>query len=141
MGGTSGVLVRWSLSEPELGIASDPFPVRVCLRQLYPLSPFLFIIFEKRISRRNQVAEGVRFSNLRIPSLLFADDVVLLASSNSDLLLSLGRFAAKCKAARMRISTSNSEAMVLSWKRLDCHSRQGKICCSKWRSLSFSGSC
>ncbi|KAI3353859.1 hypothetical protein L3Q82_004862 [Scortum barcoo] len=69
------------------------------------------------------VGEGVRFGGLRIPSLLFADDVVLLASSSSDLQLSLGRtirFAAECEAAGMRISTSKSEAMVLSWKRVDC---------------------
>ncbi|MDG2633017.1 hypothetical protein P7M35_24665, partial [Vibrio parahaemolyticus] len=56
----------------------------------------------------------------RISSLLFADDVVLLAPSNSDLQLSLGRFAAECEAAVMRISTSKSEAMVLSRKRVDC---------------------
>ncbi|XP_049451749.1 acetylserotonin O-methyltransferase 2 isoform X2 [Epinephelus fuscoguttatus] len=73
-----------------------------------------------RISRHSPVVEGVRFGDGRISSLLFADDVVLLAPSNSDLQLSLGRFAAECEAARMRISTSKSEAMVLSRKRVDC---------------------
>ena len=52
--------------------------------------------------------------------LLFADDMVLLASSNSDLQLSLGRFAAECEAVGMRISTSESEAVVLGRKRVDC---------------------
>ena len=66
------------------------------------------------------MVEGVRFGDLRILSLLFADDVVLLASSNSDLQLSLGQFAAECEAAGMKISTSKSEAMVLSRKRVDC---------------------
>ena len=60
-----------------------------------------------RISRRSQGVEGVRFGDLRIGSLLFADDVVLLASSGRDLQLSLERFAAECEAAGMRISTSN----------------------------------
>ncbi|KAI3365753.1 hypothetical protein L3Q82_000763 [Scortum barcoo] len=46
-----------------------------------PLSPVLFIIFMDRISRRSQGPEGVQFGNHRISSLLFADDVVLLASS------------------------------------------------------------
>ena len=64
--------------------------------------------------------EGVRFGGLRIPSLLCADGVVLLASSNTDLQLSLGRFAAECEVAGMKISTSKSEAMVLDWKRVDC---------------------
>ena len=59
------------------------------------------------------------FRCLRFPSQLFTDDIVLLASPNSDLQLSLGRFAAERQAAVMRISTSKTEAMVLSWKRLD----------------------
>ncbi|KAI3356517.1 hypothetical protein L3Q82_017719 [Scortum barcoo] len=53
-----------------------------------------------------------RFGNHRISSLLFADDVVLLASSSQDLQHVLERFAAECEAAGMRISTSKSEAMV-----------------------------
>ncbi|KAK0156391.1 putative uncharacterized transposon-derived protein F52C9.6 [Merluccius polli] len=61
----------------------------------------------------------------RIGSLLFADDVVLLASSDRDLQLSLDRFAAECKAAGMRISTSKSESMVLNRKRVECTLRVG----------------
>ncbi|TWW81798.1 hypothetical protein D4764_01G0016130 [Takifugu flavidus] len=64
--------------------------------------------------------EGIRFGDLRIGSLLFADDVVLLASSARDLQLSLDRFAAACEAAGMRISTSKSEAMVLDRKKVEC---------------------
>ena len=48
-----------------------------------------------RIFRRCQGVEGVRFGDLRLGSLLFADDVVLLASSGRDLQLSLERFAAQ----------------------------------------------
>ena len=72
------------------------------------MSPILFIIFMDRIFRCSQGVEGVRFGDLRIGSLLFADDVVLLASSGRDLQLSLERFAAECEAAGMRISTSKS---------------------------------
>ncbi|MDF4304923.1 reverse transcriptase domain-containing protein, partial [Vibrio parahaemolyticus] len=43
-----------------------------------------------------------------------------LVPSSSDLQLSLRRFIAECEAAGMRISTSKSEAMVLSRKRVDC---------------------
>ncbi|KAI3377038.1 hypothetical protein L3Q82_000257 [Scortum barcoo] len=60
----------------------------------------------RQISRRSQGPEGVRFGNHRISSLLFADDVVLLASSGQDLQHVLERFAAECEAAGMRISTS-----------------------------------
>uniref|UniRef100_A0A8C9VLN8 Reverse transcriptase domain-containing protein n=1 Tax=Scleropages formosus TaxID=113540 RepID=A0A8C9VLN8_SCLFO len=102
------------------GSKSDLFPVHVGLRQGCPLSPILFIIFMDRISRRSQGTEGVCFGGREISSLLFADDVVLLASSSQDLQRALGRFAAECEAAGMRISTSKSEAMVLSRKKVDC---------------------
>lgn len=78
------------------GSKSNSFPVRVGLRQGCPLSPILFITFMDRISRRSLGVEGVRFGDLRIKSLLFADDVVLLASSGRDLQLSLDRFTAEC---------------------------------------------
>ncbi|KAI3377937.1 hypothetical protein L3Q82_009067 [Scortum barcoo] len=74
----------------------------------------------RQISRRSQGPEGVRFGNHRISSLLFADDVVLMASSGQDLQHVLERFAAECEAAGMRISTSKSEAMVLDRKRVAC---------------------
>uniref|UniRef100_A0A8C6S4J5 Reverse transcriptase domain-containing protein n=1 Tax=Neogobius melanostomus TaxID=47308 RepID=A0A8C6S4J5_9GOBI len=93
------------------GSKSDLFPVHVGLRQGWPLSPVLFITFMDRISRRSQGPEGVRFGNLRISSAV-NNDVVLLASSNQDLQCALGRFAAECEAAGMRISTSKSEAML-----------------------------
>uniref|UniRef100_A0A674PNH7 Reverse transcriptase domain-containing protein n=1 Tax=Takifugu rubripes TaxID=31033 RepID=A0A674PNH7_TAKRU len=102
------------------GSKSNSFPVRVGLRQDCPLSPILFIIFMDRISRCSHGVEGIRFGDLRIASLLFADDVVLLASSARDLQLSLDRFAATCEAAGMRISTSKSEAMVLDRKKVEC---------------------
>ena len=65
------------------------FPVRVGLRQSCPLSPILFITFMDRIYRRSQGVEGVPFGDLRFGSLLFADDVVLLASSPRDFQVSL----------------------------------------------------
>ncbi|KAI3366320.1 hypothetical protein L3Q82_000443 [Scortum barcoo] len=108
------------------GSKSDLFPVHVGLRQGCPLSPVLFIIFMDRISRR--IARGrreFRFGNHRISSLLFADDVVLMASSGQDLQHVLERFAAECEAAGMRISTSKSEAMVLDRKRVACPLRVG----------------
>ena len=73
-----------------------------------------------RISRRSHGVEGVRFREFWIRSLLFADDVVLLAPSACDLQLSLDRFAAKCKVAGIKISTSKFEATVLNQRKVDC---------------------
>ncbi|KAK3539668.1 hypothetical protein QTP70_011124 [Hemibagrus guttatus] len=98
---------------------SDLFPVHVGLQQGCPLSPVLFIVFMDRISRRGR-EEGVWFGDHRISLLIFADDVVLLASSGLDLQHALGRFAAECEAAGMRVSTSKSEAMVLDRKKVVC---------------------
>ncbi|KAK3547628.1 hypothetical protein QTP86_026269 [Hemibagrus guttatus] len=114
-------LYNWSRSLVRFASCnSDLFPVHVGLRQGCPLSPVLFIVFMDRISRRSQWLEGVRFEDHRISSLIFADDVVLLASSSLDLQHALGRFAAKCEAAGMRVSTSKSEAMVLDRKKVAC---------------------
>ena len=65
--------------------------------------------FMDRISGRSQAVEGVKFGGLWIPSLLFADYVVLLASSNSDLQPSLGRFAAEREMMGMTFSNSKSD--------------------------------
>ncbi|XP_056625668.1 uncharacterized protein LOC130437983 [Triplophysa dalaica] len=53
------------------------------------------------------------------------DDVVVPAPSDQDLQHALGRFAAECEAAGMRISTSKSEAMVLCRKRVACSLQVG----------------
>lgn len=53
--------------------------------------------FLDRISRSIQVEEGVGFSGLRISFLLFADDVVLWASSSQDFLLALRVLQASVK--------------------------------------------
>ncbi len=118
---------------------SDLFPVHVGLRQGCPLSPVLFIIFMDRISRRSQVPEDVRFGEHTISSLLFADDVVSLAPSDQDLQHALGRIAAEFDAAGMRISTSKSEAMVLSRKKVACPLQVGGVSLSQVEEFKYLG--
>ncbi|TWW77345.1 hypothetical protein D4764_12G0007350 [Takifugu flavidus] len=127
--GVEGPLIRaiqslyqrsWSLVRIA-GCKSDLFPVRVGLRQGCPFSLVLFITFMDRISRRSRGVEGVEFGGWKISSLLFADDVVLLAPSNRDVQQMLGRFA-----TGMRISTSKSESMVLARKKVECLLRVGE---------------
>ncbi|KAK3565056.1 hypothetical protein QTP86_032481, partial [Hemibagrus guttatus] len=122
------------LFEPQIQEEQCGFrPSRGTLDQLYTLQRVLegswefdqpvhmcFVAFCGRISRRSQGLEGVRFGDHRISSLIFADDVVLLAPSSLDLQHALGRFAAECEAAGMRVSTSKSEAMVLDRKKVAC---------------------
>lgn len=47
--------------------------------------------------------ERVRFRGLRILSLLFADDTVLLSLSITDLQLSLGQFELESEAAEIKV--------------------------------------
>lgn len=94
------------------------------------VKPIRFITFMDKVSRRSHGIEGVQSGDLRIKFLLFADYVILLASSVCDLHVSLDR---ECGAARMRITASKSEAMILSQKKT--------ARTSKWRSSSTLRSC
>ena len=73
-----------------------------------------------RISRHSHGPEGVWFGSHWISSLLFADDVVLLAPSSQDIQHVFGRFAVECEGDGMRISNSKSDAMVLDQKEVVC---------------------
>ena len=105
--------------EPSTSHRRTVLPYTGCLPKPLPSS-------SDRISWHSQTAEHFQFGGLRFSSLLFADDVVLLAPSGEDLQLSLERFTAECEAAGMRISISKSKTMVLSWKKVACP-LQGEI--------------
>uniref|UniRef100_A0A671UC54 ribonuclease H n=1 Tax=Sparus aurata TaxID=8175 RepID=A0A671UC54_SPAAU len=122
-----------------LGSKSDLFQVGVGLHQGCALSPILFVIYMDRISRRSRGMEGLQVGDLKIASLLFADDVVLMASSAVDLQCSLDQFAAECEAAGMRISTSKSEAMVLSRKPVDCLLQVGNVSLPQVKEFKYLG--
>ncbi|XP_035857605.1 uncharacterized protein LOC118495173 [Sander lucioperca] len=53
-------------------------------------------------------------------TLLFADYVVLVTSSDCDLLHALRWFVVECGEVRVRVSTSESEAVVFCQKMVDC---------------------
>ena len=77
--GASGLVLISERCIRIIGTKSDLFSVGVGLCQGCPLSPILFVIFMDRISRCSRQEERVQFGDLRIASLLFAGDVVLLA--------------------------------------------------------------
>ena len=102
------------------GVKSTSFTVGIGLRQGCVLSPLLFIIFMDRIVKRSRGSECVKIGNVEVARLLFADDLVMLASSQNDLQCALERFAAECDAAGMKVSTSKTEVMTLSRQPVDC---------------------
>ena len=70
------------------GSKSDPFPVRVGLRQGGTLSPVLFVIFMDRFSRCSNAGDGVGYGEFWILSILYTDymDQTLTSSSHWDVM-------------------------------------------------------
>ena len=102
------------------GVKSRSFTVGTGLRQGCVLSPLLFIIFMDRIVKRSRGAECVKIGDVKVARLLFADDLVILASSQADIQSALDRFAAECEASSMKISVAKSEVMVVARSPTDC---------------------
>ncbi|KAK3513794.1 hypothetical protein QTP70_028888 [Hemibagrus guttatus] len=66
-------------------------------------------------------------------------DVVLLVPSSLDLQHALGRFAAECEAAGMRVSISKSEGMVLDRKKVACSLQVGGELLSQVEEFKYLG--
>jgi len=66
------------------------------------------------IGKHSQSNECATIGNCKINRLLFADDVVLLSSTESGLQRALNDFAAACDNAGMKISTTKTEVLHLS---------------------------
>ena len=90
------------------------FRVSVGLRQGCSLSPILFLIYMDRIVKQSESCGGVKIGECTVQRLLFADDLVLLDSSQNGLQQAVDRFSDACSVAGMKISTTKTETMRLS---------------------------
>jgi len=88
------------------------------------LAPLLFLAYINWIDSQSRVDEGVSVGSCRINRLLFADNLVLLASSEHGLDYALDRFSATCDQAGMNISTEKTEVLCLSRKSVYATSKQ-----------------
>ena len=88
--------------------------VGVRLGQGCVLSPLLFIVYMNWIDKCSQADECATIGNCKISRLLFADDLVLLSSTESGLQCALNSFADACNTAEMKISTAKTEVLHLS---------------------------
>ena len=98
----------------ENGKQSKPFLVGVGFRQECVLSPFLFIVYMNWIDKCSQVDECATIGNCKISRPLFADDLVLLVSTEPGLQRALNRFVDACDTAGMKISTAKTAIFHLS---------------------------
>ena len=93
---------------------SKSFNAGVGFRQGCVLSPILFIIYMNWMNKLSQSDECVTIGRCKISRLLFADNLVLLVSSESGPQHALNGFAAVCDIAGMKTSTSKTEVLHLS---------------------------
>ena len=78
------------------------------------LSLFLFIVYVNWINKCSQAEECATIGNCKISRLLFADDLVLLSSTESGLQRALNSFADACDScdtAGMKISPVKAEVL------------------------------
>ena len=75
------------------------------------LSPLLFIVYMNRIDICSQAYECATIGNCKISCLLFADDLVLLSSTESGLQRALNGYADACDTAGIKINTAKTEAV------------------------------
>ena len=67
-----------------------------------------------RIVKKSESCGGVKIGDCTIQRQLFADDLVLLDSTQNGIQQALDRFSDACSAAGIKISTTKTEAMRLS---------------------------
>ena len=87
----------------------------------------------------SRIDECVTIGRCKISRLLFADDLVLLASSESDLQLALNGFAAVSNITGMKISTSKPEILHLSRNPVQCSLRVGGVSLKQVEKFKYLG--
>ena len=80
----------------------------------------LFLTYMDKIVKKRESCGGVKIGDYTVQRLLFADDLVLLGSTQNGLQQVFDRFSDACSAAKMKTSTTKTETM--------CLFRQPKLC-------------
>ena len=132
--------VFWSLCSCKWQ-TSKSFHVGVGLRQKCVLSPLLFIIYMNWMDKLSRTDEFVTIGRSKISRLLFADDLVLLASSESGLqhARALNGFAATCDIAGMKISTSKTKVLYLSRNSVEYSQQVGGVSLKQVEKFKYLG--
>ena len=89
------------------------------------LSPFLFALFLKDLETnlKEGGAKCVDLWNIQICSLLYADDLILIATDENDLKLQMNLSRKYVVKYNMEINSKNTNVMTYndkSWKSVDC---------------------
>ena len=94
------------------GKMTEWFNVDLGVKQGCVLSPCLFSLFFDSLSDEiKALGKGVPFDNEKLSILLYADDVVLLAESESDLQIMLDVLSNWCKKWRLDINDTKTQVI------------------------------
>ena len=98
---------------------TDWFGIEVGLRQGCILSPILFSVFIDGVAERVKKVGGARYGEMRVSLLLFADDIVLVAESASELQMMLNEVYDCSREYRFRYNKGKSNVMILGRERVE----------------------
>ena len=79
-----------------------------------------FVPYMDRIVKKTESCGGVKIGDCTVQRLLFADDLVLLDSTQNGLRQALDKFSDACSVAGMKISTTKTETISLSRQPKQC---------------------
>ena len=99
-------------SSVTIGAHSIPFEVQRGVRQGDSLSPLMFILcLQYALSKISWGTKGVDIGNQKLSYLAYADDVVIMSRSTSDLKWMTQEIAKKCKNIGLKINEEKSKWM------------------------------
>ncbi len=109
------------------GVVTDEIPISAGLKQGCPLSPFLFSLYIQELcDKLEQSGEGLTIGpdgrKTRMPGLLFADDIVLMAETEDGLQRLLDIVAQFAKDRKMVINPVKSKILV-NWRAVNKKNR------------------
>ena len=114
------------------GFKSQPLTVGIGLRQGRGLSPLLYIVSVNWVDSHRRVAEDVTGGSCWINSSHFADDLVLLVSSQQGLRHALAQFFSACCQAAMKLAVTKPRYYVAP-------ETQGSVYAARERQYTTSG--
>ena len=103
------------------GSLSNSFAVKTGVRQGCVLSPLLFATYMDRVIKSCDFEGiGYGYNDVRVATLLYADDLVLLAESQTDLQEMTDKLNDSCTRLGLKINVGKTEAIVFSKEKRPC---------------------
>ncbi len=90
------------------------------VRQGCPVSPILFALYTSDLMK--EYGHGVMLANRKLPGLMFADDIALLADTPVNLQSALDKLHIYCEKWALKVNKKKTKVMVHGWSfwKKDC---------------------